>query len=223
MSADGSSLVAVQYFGGMYRSSNGGQNWTRVTSSPLVDDPSGLAFEGVTMSSDGQRIAAVVQNGRIVYSHNGGLTWNTGLSGGLPLSNVSWRSIDSSADGSVVVAVGQDPVVYLSTDAGSNWTALNISVDGVPQFQNWYRVKMSADGNTIAMAGNSFGGSVGNGIYVSRDRGQTWSRGIALDGDYTALAICRRTAKPSAPRCRPRRRARRVCCCPPTRAPASPN
>lgn len=189
MTATGSAMVAVQYFGGMYLSSNFGQNWNRITSSPLVDVAGGLPFEGVTISTDGQRIAAVVQNGRIVVSSDGGANWSAGLSNGLPLDRIHWRAIDSSADGQVLVAVAEDPLVYLSTDAGANWTPLDVRVDGVMQFQNWYRVKMSADGNTIVMAANKFGGNEGNGIYVSHDRGQTWARNFVLTGDYTALGM----------------------------------
>jgi photosystem II stability/assembly factor-like uncharacterized protein len=173
----------------MYLSTNFGQNWNRITSSPLVDVADGRAFEGVTISVDGQRIAAVVQNGPIVVSSDGGATWSAGLSNGVPLDRIGWRAIDSSADGSVLIAAAQDPVVYISTDAGANWTPIDITVDGVPQFQNWYRVKMSADGNTLVMAGNRFGGNEGNGIYVSRDRGQTWTRSFVLTGDYTSLGM----------------------------------
>jgi hypothetical protein len=49
---------------------------------------------------------------------------------------------------------------------------------------------MSDDGNVIALVGNSAGGpTAGNGIYVSRDSGASWTRPFALVADYSAVAM----------------------------------
>jgi hypothetical protein len=49
---------------------------------------------------------------------------------------------------------------------------------------------MSDDGNTIAMAGNSVGGTAaGNGVYVSHDSGASWTRPFSLVADYSAVAM----------------------------------
>jgi photosystem II stability/assembly factor-like uncharacterized protein len=189
MSASGDRIVAVQYGGGMYTSTDFGTTWNRVTNA-LVNNAGGLSFESVTMSQDGQRIAAVIQNGRLVYSNDGGTTWANATLPGATQTR-PWRSIDSSADGSVIIAASQDGDVFLSTNAGTSWTLVPIAIGtpAVQQFENWYRVKTSADGNTIAIAGNAFGGAPGTGIYVSHDRGATWTRGFTLTADYTALAM----------------------------------
>ncbi len=193
VSDNGGLIVAVRYAGGMYTSTDQGGTWTRVTSSPLVFDAAGLSFESVTVSHNGQRIAAAIQNGNIVLSNDGGVTWAAATMPDVP-QNKWWRGIDSSADGSVLVAASHNGEVYVSSDAGVTWAAVTVAV-GTPAaavVETWYRVKMSDDGNTIALAANTFGGSAGapgTGIYVSHDRGATWTRGFTLTADYTGLAV----------------------------------
>ncbi|MGZ5848436.1 MAG: WD40/YVTN/BNR-like repeat-containing protein, partial [Ramlibacter sp.] len=190
MSASGDRIVALQYGGGMFTSTDRGASWQRVTSSPLVNDPNGLGFEAVTVSQDGLRIAAVIQNGPIVLSHDGGATWSAGTLPDAP-QNRWWRWIDGSADGSVLVAASHNGEVYLSSDAGGSWRPLTVAVGtpAAPVTETWYRVKLSADGNTIAIVANTFGGAPGTGIYVSHDRGASWTKGFSLVADYTFLAM----------------------------------
>jgi hypothetical protein len=185
VSGDGNRIAAVQFQGGgVFMSVDRGQTFVPVAL------PAGVAassqFEGVTLSEDGTRIAAVIMGGPVIVgtvAADGSVTWITPT--GLPLTASSWRSIDSSANGQVMVAVGQTPVAFISTDGGATWASLAAA----PVTQNWYRVKVSADGQTIAMAGNSFGGSnSADGIYVSKDQGATFTRAGAA-GDYSAIAM----------------------------------
>ena len=196
MSARGELMVALQYGGGMYTSTDFGVTWARVMD-PLVNDAAGLAYESVTVSADGQHIAATIQptpgttpNGRLVFSNDAGRTWSVAS---LPAGTYFWRAIDSSADGQVIVAVSHNGEVFLLANAGASWSPLTVQLTtagGSTAFaESWYRVKLSADGNTIALAANSFGGAPGSGIFVSRDRGATWTRNFTLTADYTALAI----------------------------------
>ncbi len=186
-------IVAVRFAGGMYTSTDQGVTWTRVTSSPLVFDAAGQSFESVTVSHNGQRIAAVIQNGNLVLSNDSGATWAAATLPDAPQIRW-WRSIDSSADGSVLVAASHNGEVYVSSDAGVTWAAVTVAV-GTPAaavIETWYRVKMSDDGNTIALAANTFGGAAGapgTDIYVSHDRGATWTGGLTLTADYTGLAV----------------------------------
>ncbi|MGZ5269280.1 MAG: WD40/YVTN/BNR-like repeat-containing protein [Ramlibacter sp.] len=194
MSADGSRMVAVQYQqqtagSGMYMSVDKGVTWTQVVS-PLFTGP-GTSFESVTMSADGMHIAAVIQQGRLVISNDAGATWTAATMPGVTSQNLAWRSVDSSADGQVIVAVSQDANAFISTNGGTTFAPLTVAT-GTPAtqvFENWYRVKTSADGQTIALAANSFGGGPGTGVYVSHDRGATWVRGNTLTADYTELGV----------------------------------
>jgi hypothetical protein len=191
VSGDGTRIAAVQFQGGMVMSTDGGLTFSPVTlPADLPTTPTPPAFESVTLTQGGNRVVAVIQGGRVIVgdvSATGAVTWLTPT--GLPAS-AGWRSVDSSAGGEVIVAVAEDPVVFVSRDGGLSWNPLAVIVGAIPVLdQNWYRVKVSADGNTIAMAANLFGGNSGNGIYVSKDSGATFTRAIDLVGDYSAITM----------------------------------
>jgi photosystem II stability/assembly factor-like uncharacterized protein len=189
-SGSGDRIFAVQYGTGMYTSTDRGRSWRQVTSSPLVYSPNGINFEAVSVSRDGLRVAAAIQNGRIVLSDDAGATWRVATLPDAPQERW-WRWLDSSSDGRVIVAVSHNGEVYRSSDTGATWKAVTVSV-GTPTAavsEHWYRVKVSADGSTLAIVANSFGGGPGTGIYVSRDGGSTWTKGFSLVADFTFLAM----------------------------------
>jgi photosystem II stability/assembly factor-like uncharacterized protein len=180
-SGDGSRIYALEYGGAMYLSTNFGSTWTAIRSGSA-------AWEGVATSQDGMRVAAVVQNGPLIVSSDGGSTWrNATLPDGQ--ANHWWRWIASSSDGQVLVAVAHTGDIFRSTNGGTAWQRVTVNVGGAAVTENWYRVKTSSDGQTIAVVANAFGGASGTGIYVSHDGGLSWTRGISLVADYTFLAM----------------------------------
>jgi hypothetical protein len=72
----------------------------------------------------------------------------------------------------------------VSSDGGQTWLQRNVIIGGSPIYGSWYRAAASADGNTIAVAGR-----YNSGLYLSHDRGLTWTQAPAPVGDYTALAM----------------------------------
>lgn len=185
--ASGDTIYAVQYSGNMYRSRDFGASWTQVTGSPLIASSGGIGFESVATSQDGARVATVIQNGPLVMSTDSGATWSA-RSMGDGLANHWWRWVAMTPSGTNLVAVAHDGV-FRSTDGGSTWQKLAVTVNGAAPTDTWYRCAMSSDGRTIAIVGNTFGGAVGTGIYVSHDGGATWARPYAVTGDYTYLAM----------------------------------
>jgi photosystem II stability/assembly factor-like uncharacterized protein len=150
-SADGSHLVAVDYGGGIYTSTNFAANWTQQTNAPSK------TWSSVTASADGSHVVAVIDNGGIYTSPNFGVAW-------MPQTNApaySWSSVGSSADGSHLVVVADGHGVYLSTNFGTNWT------DSSALANYWYSVASSTDGSHLVAAGI--------GIYVSTNFGLNWT------------------------------------------------
>jgi photosystem II stability/assembly factor-like uncharacterized protein len=182
MSATGGRIYAVQYGGAMVVSTNFGATWSPVASA------GNASWEAVATSQDGTRVAAVVQNGPVLVSSDSGASWRTAA---MPDGQAAhwWRWIDSSSDGHALVAVSHNGEVFRSTDYGTSWHAVTVSFGGAAVAESWYRVKLSSDGQTIAIVANSFGGAPGSGIYVSHDGGATWSRNFSLVADYTFLAM----------------------------------
>ncbi|AMO22599.1 hypothetical protein UC35_06500 [Ramlibacter tataouinensis] len=192
-------MVAVQVGGGMFTSTDFGATWNRLAD-PLVDNTAGLNFQSVTIAADGQHLAAVIApnsdttpTGRLQVSNDGGTTW---IAAKLPPGTYEWRSVDNSADGQVIVAVAQTSETFISIDAGATWKPLPVVLTGetTPRLEPWYRVKMTADGNTIALVGRvaatcaSTDGPQGSGVFLSHDRGATWTRLGGLR-NYASVAM----------------------------------
>jgi hypothetical protein len=148
-SADGLRLV-MAYFaypghleGGIFISTNAGAAWIP-TSAPL-DLTTG--WNSLVSSADGKKLAATIGYtdwptgpGPLYLSHDGGATW---LPSSSPTSH--WFSIASSADGTRLIASGQEGL-FTSTDSGSTW------VTNWPPGLTRTSVASSADGSKLAAA-----------------------------------------------------------------------
>ncbi|MBK8038934.1 MAG: hypothetical protein IPK22_17655 [Verrucomicrobiaceae bacterium] len=75
----------------------------------------------------------------------------------------NWTSITSSADGSMLAALG-DGQIYTSADAGVTWTAQTSA-----GLRSWSAITSSADGSMLATV------AMDDQIYTSTDSGVTWT------------------------------------------------
>ena len=201
ISASGTAMVAVSYAGSMYRSTDSGQNWTQIDAS---FNTGGLNYESVSIADDGLHIVAVDQaitgvanSGSVYVSDNGGTTWTVAT--GYPAGGF-WRAIDSSATGQVVVAADHNGGTFSSNDYGHTFTPLAVTVNGTGVQDGWYRLALSRDGTTVALAGNqqygkggsgTGGAAASTGIYVGRNTAGTWSwtQGSTVAGNYGAVTM----------------------------------
>jgi hypothetical protein len=200
---DGQAIVAVALNGGMYRTRDGGASWSRIDTAFNASE--NLDYESVTVSGDGTHIVAVVMGGATA----GGAIWASTdgtadaptfaaatLEGGATLASW-WRAVDSDASGTRVVAASHNGDVWVSNDSGATFAPLPIAVAGTAVQDGWYRLALSRDGNTLALAGNEeFGAGVAagqrsSGLYVGRFAagGWTFARASDVTGNYTRVAI----------------------------------
>ena len=174
---------------GIYRSTDGGNSWTRtLTGTPA---PNGLAI----FSAGSGLVYSAMQPTQGVYrSTDGGVTWsaaNGSGATGLPLSRAS-----TSGDGfdiAMGVAPSNSSILYVSLvkpgetflgmfksqDGGGTWTQLPLTTDycsGGPPFQPycWHSnaVSVHPTNPNVVFAG-------GVGMLHSIDGGQTWSDALA--------------------------------------------
>jgi hypothetical protein len=75
-----------------------------------------------------------------------------------------WTTIASSADGTRLVAGGDDDNLWTSTNSGVTWT-----VAGNSPVENWRVVASSADGTKLVAV------TLGYGMWISDDSGLTWT------------------------------------------------
>ncbi|MEW6067757.1 MAG: fibronectin type III domain-containing protein [Nitrospirota bacterium] len=105
--------------GNLYKSIDGGDNWSDVTAYT-----GGVAY-GIAISNDGQKIYVLDNsNDRLYYSTDGGSNWgyNSLWSGMMVDPNA--RDIACSSDGTILYAVDTGyNKVYKSTALGANWSS----------------------------------------------------------------------------------------------------
>jgi hypothetical protein len=107
-------------------------------------------------------VAAIDKYGSIWTSADSGSNWQERQSGG---ATHNWNGLASSSDGSKLVAITSDRLVYTSSNFGTTWT--QITGPAFDTSSTVFSVKSSDDGSTIAIS------SIG-GIYISSDSGATW-------------------------------------------------
>ncbi len=113
--ADINHMIIGGNTGGVWRTTDGGQNW-----SPLGDYFSNLSVYSVAMDpTNSNTYFFGSQNGRIFKSTDSGATWNLlGITGA---GNVN-RILINPSNTDIMFATGENSGVYRSTDGGVTWT-----------------------------------------------------------------------------------------------------
>ncbi|HEY0652165.1 MAG TPA: hypothetical protein VGD65_03515, partial [Chryseosolibacter sp.] len=137
--------------------------WTALNG-PSGGDITDLEVNGSTLY--------VVVAQRVFKSDNEGASWSEIV----PQSPASFQVADLLIDGNVLYAVNYN-VLYKSEDNGQNWSKVNRN-DASGQF--------FGASNIIRVSENTFA-AYGNGVSVSDDDGQTWTR-ISNAWTYDAMA-----------------------------------
>ena len=150
----GSDLYTASDFG-VYKSTDSGNNWTLLNSTP--GNPF-IAFCPRVDVSDSLIVAAALGNG-ILRSGDYGVSWsfqNTGM---------STESISSVAiSGSNIIAGTYANGLYTSTDGGFSWTQTGAAGE--------YISDMTTIGNTVIASSFAVTGN-----FISTDNGATWNPG----------------------------------------------
>lgn len=163
---------------GLYKSTDGGNSWSRVDLGP----PTGL----ITASARTYVFAPSNSNTR--YASFG--SWST--SGGFYRTTdggTSWTEVGGTTIGSTVIAVAIHPTnpsivlagtfgggLYRSTDGGNSWTLVSDGLDD----DTFFSVAFAPNNPDIAYAGGFWW------VYRSTDGGQTWSN---ADSDFPTYYI----------------------------------
>ena len=186
--------------GGVWKTTDGGTNW-----SPLTDQ-----WPFLTVSS----LAIDPTNPQIIYAGTGDFPGGKNFSMGIMKSfdgGASWTQYGLSQFGSqeistILVDPENPQIVTISTGRGSAgggyiWRSTNGGVSwtqAIGTFTNWFRITMGplvGGTRTYYAAGT---GSAGGRIYRSIDRGATWTQLTSpLTVNVTVLSICASKINPS--------------------------
>ena len=145
-------ILAGTWKHGLYRSSDSGESFTRVTGLPATD------VRSILVQKSGRILIATGKNG-IWKSDDTGVNWTASSQA----AGYFW-SLNTGYDPSVLFATSPNSGVYRSTDGGDNWSQI-------------YNTKGLYESTSIN--GQIF--AVGeNGMLVSADNGGTWSNDKGL-------------------------------------------
>ncbi len=160
---------------GLFRTSNGGVLWERVTS-PV--------FEGTFVTvvrvdpTDSNVIYAATAAGGVVRSSNSGATWSN--TGGQITGLVEDIEVDPSQSPRIYALVGTADGVFRTTNSGNNWSVIASGLDGAVPSDLLIDL---ADATTLYLSTRE------DGVFRSRDRGDSWTAVNQGLGDLRVLSL----------------------------------
>ena len=181
--------------GGVWKSVDGGANWT-----PLTDHQASLAIGSIAVDATGQVIYAGTGEGNIsgdqqpgqgiLKSTDGGATWTLLGTAQFAGAHIGGLAIDSTTSGATErILAATDLGLYISNDAGSTWTldsqpaGLLTGVGGATPSGALFEIYQdpAVAGKFWASAGDGCNTEQGA-ILTSMDGGTTWAMSDAFPG-----------------------------------------
>ena len=153
-------------YGGVYRSTNGGNNWTLMSTTPNImgwsnvgSGTGGQAWYDLSIACDPNSENTIYVGGVNIWkSTNGGSTWSiVGHwygAGSTPYVHADHHHAIFRPNTSQLY-VGTDGGVYKSTNGGSSWSHLN---DGM-NITQYYKISQSTSDSAVVLAGAQDNGS----------------------------------------------------------------
>lgn len=155
--SDGRTAWAAAKNGLVYRTTDGGVNWT------AVDVPGSGALNAIRFHADGMRGWAVGDR-RVVYTVDGGLTWS--VPKGVPSwSSCSLYDVLFDAEGNRGFAVGWTDMILATEDGGLSWARVadDLSKYGFSSISFDARFRIGLIGGA-------------EGVFRTEDGGHSWKR-----------------------------------------------
>jgi photosystem II stability/assembly factor-like uncharacterized protein len=167
-------IYAAVENGGLFRSENGGRNWTRIEGGM-----ENLSISSVAVAGDNQTIYVGTRGDGIYESGDGGLTWaevNNGLpkdpaTGGKQYYWINEIQVDQNNAQMAYAIMGTRYHLYKTADGGNSWA----KIEGLPEIQPGWPDQVTA----LAIHPNNplwlYVGTYKNFLWKSEDGGITWS------------------------------------------------
>jgi len=150
---------------GLYKSSDAGLSWGRVSQFPVSDIRS-LKFG----NNNAQLIYAATSSHGIIKSTDGGASWELSKPAVIDDSfKFAWSIEVSPVNDKVIYAMTFSKGVYKSIDSGENWRKV-LDLDGMVAWD----LKIADDGQKLWLASSKSGADESK-VFTSDDGGETWN------------------------------------------------
>ena len=171
--------------GGLWKSVDGGNNWTTGTDNLPVIGVSSIAIDPTNTQNmlivTGDADASDTYSIGILKSTDGGNSWNT--------TSLSYNISDEETINKVIINPNNPDSVYavtnlnimISTDAGSNWAIIG-------SLGRWRDIEFKPGNPSVIYAAKQSNGN--SNVYKTIDGGANWSKinnGVASNGKYRPL------------------------------------
>lgn len=153
-----SDVVLISTGAGVYRSTDGGERWTRTTTNDtgigypdaLVIDPRDprTVFIAGSHATPGTWRKTHTANARVLRSRNGGIDWEI-VRTGLPehlRGNVEAMSFAVAAGGAELYAGTTDGDIFMSADEGERWTRIAGELPPISKFGHYLALTLPVGG-----------------------------------------------------------------------------
>lgn len=152
--------------GGFFLSTDGGESWKTVL---LPDPPPTVSALAISPSfEDDETIFAGTMEDGVFISHNGGESWVAWNFGMLDLNVICLVTSPRFAEDETILA-GAETGIFRSTNGGRAWREVEMPFGYDPVLSLAFS---AADGS----AQTFYAGTENNGLWVSKDDGESWSR-----------------------------------------------
>ncbi len=152
--------------GGIYRSNDGGANWTQLTGNGLPDGDWGRV--GVAVSPDGKRVYALMDAGKksgLYRSDDGGNTWSL-ANADSRLTSRGWYFMGITIDPSHPDVIYMPNIALYRSDDGGKTISI---VRGAPGGDDYHQLWVDPRNSSHLILGTD------QGTTISLNRGETWS------------------------------------------------
>jgi photosystem II stability/assembly factor-like uncharacterized protein len=155
-----------QYGNGIYKTTDGGFNWTQIATSSQV----GSRCSYMAIDPLNSNIVYMAGNSGVFKSTNAGLNWNN-LNAG---TNANCIIIDGNNPSILFITVGgtNSGQIKKSTNAGATWTTLTA---GLPSGMGRIQLAMARSNSNVIMASISASNGSLVGLYRTSDAGDNWT------------------------------------------------
>ena len=200
----GNTLIAGGVSSGVFRTTNGGESWTKVTPNNAIHNVVAIAqdprpgFQNIMYYSTGEAVGNSAALGAgffgqgVWQSTNGGVSWTI-----IPGTDSTFEAFDSVFDLTFSLAVSPTTgdLFVATINSIQRYDGTSFSSVLPAGGNNFTDVEIDAAGRVYAAIG---GGGGQNGVHISEDNGDTFTR-IAQNGNPAGWASVGRLVLASAP------------------------